>query len=100
MKKIGICLLILCLAAGLTACAGAEETTVRVNEVTHSVFYAPLYAGMELGFFAEEGLALELPNGGGADKVMTALLTDAADIGLAGPESCIYVWQEGREDYA
>ncbi|MCQ2439817.1 MAG: ABC transporter substrate-binding protein [Oscillospiraceae bacterium] len=100
MKKIGICLLILCLAAGLTACAGAEETTVRVNEVTHSVFYAPLYAGMELGFFAEEGLALELTNGGGADKVMTALLTDAADIGLAGPESCIYVWQEGREDYA
>ena len=86
--------------SSLTACAGAETQTVRLNEVTHSVFYAPLYAGMSLGFFAGEGLDIELTNGGGADKVMTAVLTDAADVGLAGPESCIYVWQEGREDYA
>ncbi len=86
------------LAAG---CTQEEEalTTVRLNEVTHSVFYAPFYAALELGFFEEEGLDIELANGGGADKVMTAVLAGQADVGLAGPESCIYVYLEGREDY-
>ena len=100
MKKFLVFFICLTLLLSLGGCAGTETKTVRLNEVTHSVFYAPLYAGMSLGFFAEEGLEIELTNGGGADKVMTAVLTDAADIGLAGPESCIYVWQEGREDYA
>ncbi len=100
MKKILGILLALSLLLALGGCTGSEKETVRLNEVTHSVFYAPLYAGMSLGYFDAEGLDIELTNGGGADKVMTALLTDAADIGLAGPESCIYVWQEGREDHA
>ena len=101
MKKYLVFFVCIALAFSLYGCAKAEtKTTVRLNEVTHSVFYAPLYAGMTLGYFADEGLDIELTNGGGADKVMTAVLTDAADIGLAGPESCIYVWQEGREDYA
>ena len=101
MKKLLVFLVCLALALSLYGCGSTEtKTTVRLNEVTHSVFYAPLYAGMTLGYFADEGLDIELTNGGGADKVMTAVLTDAADIGLAGPESCIYVWQEGREDYA
>ncbi|WP_101698643.1 ABC transporter substrate-binding protein [Clostridium minihomine] len=77
-----------------------EVTNIRLNEVTHSVFYAPLYAALELGLFAEEGLNVELVNGGGADKVMTAVLAGQADIGLAGPEACLYVMNEGRENYA
>lgn len=89
------------LAAVFTGCSGKKEevTTVRLNEVTHSVFYAPLYVALELGLFNEEGLNVELTNGGGADKVMTAVLAGQADIGLAGPEACLYVINEGREDY-
>lgn len=85
----------------ITGCSPKKEevTTVRLNEVTHSVFYAPLYAALELGLFAEEGLNVELTNGGGADKVMTAVLAGQADIGFAGPEACLYVINEGRENY-
>ena len=79
--------------------AGHTQTTVRLNEVTHSVFYAPQYLAMELGYFAEEGLNIELTNGGGADKVMTAVVTGQSDIGLAGPESCVYIYAQGKEDY-
>lgn len=52
---------------------------------------------IELGFFEEEGLELELSNGEGADKVMTAVLSGSVDIGFAGPEACIYVYNEGKE---
>ena len=100
MKRIilGMTALVLLLST-LAGCGKKEDlTTVSVNEVTHSVFYAPFYAAMELGFFEEEGLQLELTNGGGADKVMTAVLSGQSDIGLAGPEACIYVHLEGRED--
>ena len=79
--------------------AEAELTTVRLNEVTHSVFYAPQYVALELGFFQEEGLAIELTNGGGADKVMTAVVSGQSDIGLAGPESCIYIYNQGKDDH-
>ena len=100
MKRIilGMTALVLLLST-LAGCGKKEDLpTVSVNEVTHSVFYAPFYAAMELGFFEEEGLKLELTNGGGADKVMTAVLSGQSDIGLAGPEACIYVHLEGRED--
>ena len=76
-----------------------EIKTVRLNEVTHSVFYAPLYAAISNGFYEEEGIELELTNGGGADNVMTAILSNQCDIGLCGPEASIYVYNEGREDY-
>ncbi len=84
----------------LMGCGSSEGTytTVRVNEVTHSVFYAPQYVAMRQGFFASEGLQIELTNGGGADKVMTAVVSGQSDIGLAGPEACIYVRQQGKED--
>lgn len=99
-KTIGI---LLTLAMTLVLCAGCGQggklTTVQLNEVTHSVFYAPQYVAMSQGFFEEEGLDIQLTNGGGADKVMTAVLSGQSDIGLAGPESCIYVLNEGREDY-
>ena len=102
MKKRIFCCLsaLLLLSVALCGCSKNETlTTVRVNEVTHSVFYAPQYVAMSLGFFEEEGLQVELTNGGGADKVMTAVVSGQSDIGLAGPESCIYVYNQGKEDY-
>lgn len=100
MKKLAAILLAAVLTVGLlTGCGTASDTvTVKVSEVAHSVFYAPQYAAMSQGFFEEEGLNIELLNGGGADKVMTSVLTGEVDVGLAGPEACIYVMLEGRED--
>ncbi|MBQ8639173.1 MAG: ABC transporter substrate-binding protein, partial [Lachnospiraceae bacterium] len=77
-----------------------ELTKVVLNEVAHSIFYAPQYAAIELGYFEEEGIDLQLDTGFGADKVMTALVSGNADIGFMGSESSIYVYQEGQEDYA
>ena len=102
MKKLVFCLTLPLLLLPLVLCgcgSGGETTVVRLNEVTHSVFYAPQYVAMNLGFFADEGLTVELTNGGGADKVMTAVVSGQSDIGLAGPESCIYVYNQGKEDY-
>lgn len=101
MKKRMVCaaLAALLCALALSGCAKGEKTKVRLYEVTHSVFYAAQYVAMERGYFAEEGLEIELTNAGGADKAMTALLAGQADIALMGPESSIYVYNEGREDY-
>ncbi len=83
---------------------GCDETKqldkIRLCEVTHSIFYAPQYVAIALGFFEEEGIEIELSNGGGADKVMSAVISDSVDIGLAGAEASIYVYNEGRDDYA
>ena len=73
--------------------------TLKVNEVTRSVFYAPQYVAIANGFFEEEGLKIELTTGQGADAVMTAVLSNQSDIGFAGPEASIYVYNEGKEDY-
>ena len=94
----------LCMTAVLLLCCcgctpQSETTVIRLNEVTHSVFYAPLYAAISKGFFTEEGITVELTNGGGADKVMTAVLAGQSDIGLAGPEACIYVYNQGKTDH-
>ena len=85
----------------LSGCAETEQPLEKVTvcEVTHSIFYAPQYVAMALGFFEEEGLDVELSNGGGADKVMSAVLSGSIDIGFAGPEASIYVYNEGKEDY-
>lgn len=76
-----------------------ELTTIRLNEVTRSVFYAPQYVAISQGFFKDNGINLEITTGQGADKVMTAVLANQSDIGLAGPEASIYVYNEGKEDY-
>lgn len=100
MKKTLAWFLAACTALLLTGCGSGGLEKITVNEVTHSVFYAPQYAAMELGFFEEEGLAVDLVNGGGSDKSMTAVLSGDADIGLMGPETAVYVYNEGKEDYA
>lgn len=82
------------------SCEKSDTKKVTVSEVTHSVFYAPQYVAINLGFFEKRGIEIELYNGGGADKVMTAVLANQVDIGFAGPESAIYVYLEGKEDYA
>ena len=73
--------------------------TIRVNEVTRSVFYAPQYVAINNGYFEENGMKIELSTGQGADAVMTAVLSGQCDIGFAGPEASIYVYNEGKEDY-
>ena len=108
-KAISLVLLMLMLLSVCCGCGGKTQTTadptaqtpttVTLNEVTHSVFYAPQYAAMSLGFFHDEGINVELTNGGGADKVMTAVVSGQSDVGLAGPEACIYVYNQGKEDY-
>ncbi len=103
MKKIRktLCVLLL-FTVGILCFAGCGEDQlqkVRLSEVTHSVFYAPQYVAINKGFFAEEGIELELSNGQGADKVMSAILSDHIDIGFAGPEAAIYVYNEGKDDY-
>ena len=74
--------------------------TIVLNEVAHSIFYAPQYVAIEKGYFAEEGLKIELVNGGGADNVMTALISGDADIGFMGSEASVYIYNEGASDYA
>lgn len=76
-----------------------EMTKVTLNEVAHSIFYAPMYVAIEEGYFEQEGIELELVTGFGADKTMTAVLTGEADIGFMGSESSIYTYLGGTEDY-
>lgn len=86
--------------AVLTGCQDDKLTEIKVMEVTHSVFYAPQYVAITEGFFEEEGLKVEFIDGKGADKTMAALLSDQVDIGFMGPEASIYVFNQGKEDYA
>lgn len=98
----------LCAVSMLTGCGGKDSekpsdsgnTPVTLNEVAHSIFYAPLYVAIEEGYFKEEGIDLTLITGFGADKTMTALLTDEADVGFMGSESTIYTYAGGNTDYA
>ncbi|MCH5155437.1 MAG: ABC transporter substrate-binding protein [Clostridiales bacterium] len=83
----------------LVGCGDDGKTTVRLCEVTHSIFYAPLYIAINNGYFADENINLKLSNGGGADKVMTAVISGSADIGLMGPEATIYCHVEGQRNY-
>ncbi len=73
-------------------------TKVTLNEVAHSIFYAPMYAAIENGYFEQAGIQLELVTGFGADKVMAAVLSGEADIGFMGPETTVYTYNEGSAD--
>lgn len=96
---------VLVLSSVLCGCAREKNsagglTKVTLNEVAHSIFYAPMYVAIEEGYFADEGIDLELVTGYGADKTMTALLTGEADIGFMGSEASIYTYLQGAQDYA
>lgn len=96
----GVLAVILMMSTACTSKTASGLTKVRLQEVAHSIFYAPMYVSLEKGYFEEEGLDVELTNGNGADKVMTAMIAGEADIGFMGPESTIYTYNEGNEDYA
>lgn len=72
---------------------------ITLNEVTRSVFYAPLYVAVSLGYFEEEGIELEIVTGGGSDNSMTALLAGEAEFALMGPETGVYVINEGKNEH-
>ena len=76
-----------------------ELKKVTLNEVAHSIFYAPMYVAIEEGYFEEEGIDLTLVTGFGADKTMTAVLSGEVDIGFMGSEASIYTYNEGANDY-
>lgn len=101
-KKLGImcmaCLMVVSTSFLLVGCGEKDYNTIELNEVTHSIFYAPLYVAINQGYFKEEGLTVNLTNGGGSDTSMSALLTGSADIILAGPETVVYTQQEGAAD--
>lgn len=78
---------------------GEELETVRLAEVAHSIFYAPMYVAIEEGYFEEVGIDIELSLANGADKVSAAVLSGDADIGFAGSEATIYVYNGGEKDY-
>lgn len=71
---------------------------VRLNEVTRSVFYAPQYVAMELGYFKDENLDITLTTSEGSDKTMAAVLSGQADIGLLGSSAVISVCDQGKEN--
>lgn len=102
MKKITIMLVaIMSIFAVLltgTGCKKKDDNTLRISEVTHSLFYAPMYVAINKGYFEEEGLKIELTNAGGSDTVMTSLISNNADIGLMGPESAVYVRNNGMQN--
>lgn len=101
LKKIVsfICaLMLVVVGVGVFAGCKKNDDTIRVNEVTHSVFYAPFYAAIEKGYFKEEGLNIELTNGGGSNVSMNALISGSADVILAGPETAVYVAAGGAQE--
>ena len=102
MKRKIICILaLLAMTATLFAgCKGKDDLIeITLNEVAHSVFYAPMYVAFEEGYFEDEGLKVNLVNGLGADKTMTAVISGEAEIGFMGSEASIYVYNQGAEDY-
>lgn len=100
MKFFKYPLLLLTLLILLSACNKNETTSIKLAEVTRSIFYAPQYVAIEKGFFEEEGLDVDLQTTWGGDKTMTALLSDSVDIALVGSETSIYVYAQDSKDYA
>lgn len=91
-----ICLLIVLASSLMFVGCGENENKIRLNEVTHSIFYAPLYVAYNLGYFEDEGLEVSIESATGSDASMTALLSGSADIVLVGPETVVY--SQGTKD--
>lgn len=102
LKKAIVMVLLLFMVCGILTAGCTVKTELRevvLNEVTRSVFYAPLYVAVTKGFFEEEGMKISIVTGGGSDKSMTALLANQADVALMGPETNVYVVNEGKKDH-
>ena len=74
-------------------------TTLKVAEVTHSIFYTPFYVAIENGYFKNYNIDIDLILVSGSDNVAASVLSKDTNIGLAGPESAIYVYTGGEKDY-
>lgn len=98
LTVLAICLLAGCRKKDSAKTSAVPLTKVTLNEVAHSIFYAPMYAAIENGYFEQEGINLDLVTGFGADKVMAAVLSGEADIGFMGPETTVYTYNEGAAD--
>lgn len=102
MKKLTIFVLVLFTSFSIMltgcSCSKNDENTIRLSEVTRSIFYAPLYIAINNGYMEDEGLNIELTTGNGADKCMTALVSGSADVALMGPEATVYVVEQGKKD--
>ena len=100
MKKLTLIIVafftLICSSVMFAGCK--DNNTIRINEVTHSIFYAPLYVAINNGYFGEYGYKIELTNGGGSDASMTALLSNSADVALMGPETGVYVNASGKQN--
>ncbi len=101
-----IAVIVLIVIIGIIIAIGASSNTtntdlqtINVSEVTRSVFYSPQYVAIQKGFFEKYGMKIELTTGQGADAVMTSVLSNQVEIGFAGPEASIYVYNEGKEDH-
>lgn len=99
MRKLFGIVVLLFLTIGVIGCK-KDRYEIVISEVAHSVFYAPQYVAMTEGFFEEEGLDVSYITSNGANFVMSALLSNSAQIGLAGAEASVYIYEEGQEDYA
>ncbi len=73
--------------------------TIKVAEVTHSIFYTPFYVAIENGYFEEEGIKIDLMLVSGSDNVAASVLSGDTEVGLAGPESAIYVYLGKEKNY-
>jgi NitT/TauT family transport system substrate-binding protein len=91
--------------AGCGASASAETSessnglkTIRVSEIVHSILYTPMYAADALGYFADEGLKVNITTANGGDAVSASLIGGQAEIGLVGPEMAVYVHNNPEGD--
>lgn len=103
LKLMSVVLALTLLSTAFYGCkkeSNKEFTKIRLNEVVRSIFYAPMYAAINQGFFKEQGIDIDLSTGQGADKTMQQVISGSAEIGFCGPEQVIYLYNQGREDYA
>ncbi len=108
-KNIILGIIILAIVIGVIVGINLNPTTssdesvalenLKVSEVTRSVFYAPQYVAISEGIFEKYGIEVDLTTSQGADAVMTSVLSNQCEIGFAGPEASIYVYNEGKEDH-
>lgn len=101
MKKLAFLLAVLLLpimSFCFVGCGETDSNKIVLSEVTHSIFYAPLYIAMNNDYFADEGLKVELINGNGSNNVMTSVISGQAEIGLAGPETAVYTALQSKNE--